>query len=111
MSDILLKGTKKTIISVDYDHVDDAITKFLIEKDALTESMRSEKEKGRSPRYECIPENEWGNDQEQEIEVRPKDLDADDKLDMFCVSTGDILDWMCFEGRVEAGTYLVSICW
>ena len=111
MSNILLKSETKTIISVDYNDVDNAITAFLLEKDALTKSMRSERMRERKPRYECVAENKWGNDSEHEIEVEAKDLDEDDKKDMTYVSTGDILDWMCFEGRVKAGTYLINICW
>jgi hypothetical protein len=100
----LLEGTRKVVVKVDVRDVDDAITKFL-------------KSKGYGDKnfvkygYECIAVNEWSNYQSHTFNVEPEMPDDEDKNDPKNLGTGEILNWMCAEGRVEAGEYLIDIFW
>ncbi len=100
----LLTGTRKVVIEVDYNDLDEAVTTFLKLKNF---SDRNFDKHG----YECIAVNEWSNYQSHTFTVSPNIPDDDEKNDIGGMGTGEILDWMCAENLVEAGEYLVNVCW
>jgi hypothetical protein len=105
----LLTGTKKTIIEVDYDDVDEAVSKFLIEKGVKLK-------KGETKfYYESVAYQEWSNSESHDFDVSKK-LPTPDKQQK--ILNGDlmwslrtILDWMCAEERIEPANYYIAISW
>lgn len=102
MATKLLTGTVKTIVVVDYDDVDKAVNKFF-------------KLKGIDAKSECVCDNEWVNDSSHSFTVKPEPPSTPDKKGIeggdcsYCL--GVILNWMCVEGHIDAGEYLVDISW
>jgi len=111
-----MKTNTKTIIEVDSNDIDLAVTAFLLEKGILNKpdpNLRSWEQK--NVNYECVAEQEWNNDSNYAFTIepnKPEKYDADDIKNgdlMWKLST--ILDWMCLEGVIEKGEYLVSVSW
>lgn len=100
----MLTGTKTVVTKVDYNDLDAAITSFLKEKEY------SGAWSGRHG-YSCVAQNEWCNYQSHSFTVAPKKPTSEDLEDLGGLSTGELLDYMCAEGKVEAGEYLVEIFW
>ncbi len=93
--------TTKIIREVDYISLDDAITEFL-------------KSKGLDKRYESVAYEEWSNYESHSFSVQAKASEGEIKEIMegkLHYKTQDILNWMCAEGKIEEGEYLVSINW
>ncbi len=103
-----MKFTKKTVIEINYGDLDELITDFL-------------KSKGFSEKnfdkygYECVAENEWGNDQSHSFtvsgEIGSYTQKKIDEKDYGSLSTYDLLDWICAEKGIDPGEYLVDVCW
>lgn len=92
---------KKVVFEVDYNDLDDAISDFLVEK-------------GLKGNYECVVCEEWGNDESHSFTVTPR-IRESNKKDIVArnlnYQTAILLDWMCAEGKIEPGEYLVNISW
>lgn len=101
-----MKSKKVTLIEVDYNELDKQVNKFLIKQGV--------KWKHAGDRFECIAEEEWGNDQSHSFDVDGK-IDADDKKRIlggeFSWQTGAILNWMAAEGEIPKGEYKIDVCW
>ena len=100
----MLTINTKTVNEVDYDDVDQAIAEFLKSKGF---------DLGR--RYECVCEEEWQNDMKKEWQIEPN-LPKDYDLKRFAENnfgfrTRTILDWMCADGLIPAGNYLIDVSW
>lgn len=100
-----MKTTKKTILEVDYNELDKSINEFL-------------KEKGIKGEFEVVADEELNNDSQKSFLVDGKEDEFFLKYDLpdikkgkFSFKTGTILNWMCIEGKIEAGEYIVDICW
>ena len=100
----MLKGNKKTVTELEYYQVDTAITDFLLSKGFSKKDMTCSREG-----YVICAENEWSNDSEHSFDVEPEVLE--DQTTLKYVSTNEILNWMCAEGKIEAGEYLINVCW
>jgi len=102
MAQKLLTGTVKTIIEVDYHDVDKAVNEFF-------------KLKGIEGKCECVPDNEWSNDSSHSFNIAPElpSKDDEERIRSCHLSwrIGAILDWMCAEGHIDAGEYIIDICW
>lgn len=96
----MLEGTKKTVVEIEVYDLDKEITEFLKSKGYQEKNFVKYG-------YESVAENEWCNYQHHTftVEPEPHSLGEGD------LSTGEILDWMCAEGQIEAGKYLVSVFW
>ena len=96
---------KRTYIEVDYSDLNEEILSFLQEKFPELEIQE----------YEMVAEQEWGNDEEHTADVKPKLPDQyymnRMKKGNFSFELFNILDWMCYEGKLEEGDYLISISW
>jgi len=95
---------RKSVLEVSYNDIDAEITDFLLSKGFTKKDMTCER-RG----YEICAENEWCNDSEHSFDVEPEPLA--DQTTLKHVSTNEILNWMCAEGKLEAGEYLVDVCW
>lgn len=101
-----MKFSTTTIHKVNYDDFDKAINEFL-------------KEKGAEKRdYEIVADEEFGNDCEKAFDVGKYDwaIPTDEEKESILSgklawSTGKILEWMCQEGKIPSGEYLVEISW
>ena len=111
-----MKTNTKTIIEVDSNDIDLAVTAFLLEKGILNKpdpNVQSWEQK--RVNYESVAEQEWNNDSNYSFTVEPNKPDEDDAEDiaegklMWKLSV--ILDWMCLEGVIEKGDYLISVYW
>lgn len=102
----MLKGTKKSVNEISVRDLDDAITEFLKSKNY---SEKNFDEYG----YEAIAENEWSNYQQHSFTVAPisTDIKSFNYIGGRLPSTDEMLDWMCAEGQIEAGEYLVDCSW
>jgi len=100
----VLTGQEKTVIEVDVREVDTAITDFLRSKNYSDKNLYFHKYG-----YECIAENEWSNYQSHAFTVTPET--PEDPADIEGLSTGEILNWMCAEGLIKQGEYLVDVFW
>lgn len=69
--------------------------------------------------YECVANEEWGNDSQHRFGVNGNLSDFEQKdWDKF-KATGEeetyllrtILDGLCKEGHLAPGTYIISVCW
>jgi len=100
----MLKINTKTVNEVDYNDVDQAITEFL-------------KSKGFDPgrQYDCVCEEEWQNDMKKEWKIEPRLPETYDLKRYaeckFSYRTRSILDWMCADGLIPAGNYLIDVSW
>lgn len=88
---------KKTIIEMDYKELDELISKeFGID-------------------YECVAYEEWSNGESHEFAVEPNTLDEYNsnnlKTGKLHYLTSGLLDELCFQGKLEAGDYLISVSW
>jgi hypothetical protein len=99
---VMLKGTKKTVIEVDYHDVDQVITK----------------EYGRD--YECVAYEEWGNYQDHSLNIKKEPLDEFELEDLERWKSGDkkarcsvyvFLTDLCNQGKIEEGEYLINVFW
>jgi len=100
-----MKTTTKTIRTVDYNELNREIESFLKEKEVSNE-------------FCVVVEECLSNDSSKTFNVDGKLTHSDHKyyipriLDgKFEYQTRTILNWMCSEGRLEAGEYLVEISW
>ncbi len=102
----MLNGTVKTVREVEVRDLDDTITEFLKSKGIQNKNFDKYG-------YESIAENEWGNYQQHSFTVEPKALDPEDLADLqlHLPSTSELLNWMCLEGQLAAGEYLVDCSW
>ncbi len=100
-----MKTTTKTVREIIVSDLDEEITKFLKSQDINTGKYG----------YESIAENEWCNYQYHTFTVDGKvseyDSDMIKNKELKELSTDTILQWMCMEGKIEAGEYLVSVNW
>lgn len=99
-----LKTVTKTIHEVDsYD-----LEQFVAEITGVTD-------------YSFVATEECGNDSIHDFTVKSDpaiyEMNEED-VDKWLASDGrtwitnnDILNWLCVKGHIEAGTYLVSVCW
>ncbi len=101
-----MKYSTTTIHKVNYNDFDAAINDFLKEKGAAKED------------YEIVADEQLGNDCEKAFDIGkydwavPTERDKQEMLkgDLY-YNTSKILEWMCQEGKIEAGEYLVEISW
>ena len=100
----MIKTTTKTVNECEVRDVDNAITLFSKEKDYKEKNFLKWD-------YECIAENEWSNYQQHSFTVEPEMPDTDKLNDIKGLGTGEILNWMCAEGKLPAGEYLVNCSW
>lgn len=97
-----LKSRTETIIRVQYYDLDSFIQEVTGQKD-----------------YECVAGEEWGNDSEHRFNIDGKLSEFDKpEWDKFKAGNGKhnymmqtILDGLCADGHIPAGTYLVSVSW
>jgi hypothetical protein len=65
--------------------------------------------------YECVAEEQWGNDETHEVEVGPQEMQEyyRNKLKerKYEFMLHKLMDQMCFEGKLEAGAYLIEVYW
>lgn len=103
----MLNTTTKTVKEVDYNDLDKAITDFLKSKNFTNKNFDKYG-------YECIAENEWSNYQSHSFPVEPE---LPDKFELKELKEGELpstsclLNWMCADGLIEKGEYLVDIFW
>jgi hypothetical protein len=99
-----LGGDRKVLIEVDYNDLDEAINIFL-------------KSKGVDKEFEFVCDHELSNDVSKTFNVSNKTGSFTEKQESDIISGrfgwrgGDILDWMCREGLIEPGEYLVDVSW
>lgn len=102
-----MKTTQTTVVELDYDELDKKVTKFLKEKGVKWQEHRT--------KYECLSEEEWGNDQSHAFAVDGKNVDKYNKKEIlagnFSFQLPTILDWMVKDGALPAGTYKIDVCW
>lgn len=99
-----MKVNKKTIFEVNYNDLDKAVTEFLKSKGINCGKYG----------YECMDKNEWGNDESHGFNVKKQKLDSYDESGLTenrIPGLYGILNWMCLEGMIEEGEYLVDVCW
>ena len=103
----MITVTKKVVFEVDYNDLDEAITDFLKSKSFTNRNFEKYG-------YESIAENEWSNDCQHSFIVQPELPDEYDQKrlnDNDAPCTGTLLNWMCADGLIEAGEYLVTVSW
>jgi hypothetical protein len=69
--------------------------------------------------YECVPCEEWGNDSQHRFEVDGKMADYQQKTWDKFKKTGDnetfslraIMEGLVKDGHIQAGTYIITVCW
>jgi hypothetical protein len=92
-----LKIEEKSVREVDYHDLD----KFISDEFGI--------------QYECVPYEEWNNYSSHSIDVKPKPLGDHEKAKIsrgdFRYLTGDLLNELCHQGKLEAGEYLINIFW
>lgn len=100
----LLTGKSLTVKVVDYHTVDKVINE---EFPSLSQS------------YECLAEEEWGNDSEHLFYI-DGELDERDQKDVEeTIRTGKtkmyrtqtLLNYLCSQGKIDKGDYLIRISW
>lgn len=98
-----LKTNIKQYIEVNYGDLDEFLTKRF----------------SFDPKYEFVAAEEMGNDSEKSIIVEAE-LDKWDKKHIEEIlktkkwehyETGTLLCYLCEQGEIPAGNYLISICW
>lgn len=100
-----MKTIKKTIFEVDYNEFDRAATEFL-------------KSKGVDVESDVVCDNEWSNDSQHSCTVKNTSDDFFEKYAKPSLLKGElssewqsILQWMCIDGLIEPGEYIIDICW
>jgi hypothetical protein len=97
-------GKRKVVIEIDYNDVDDVITRHFPNMNG---------------RYECVAYEEWGNYQDHSMDIDGQ-LDDDELEDIHeMINTGrwphwrtsDILNYLCKMGVIEPAEYLISVFW
>lgn len=88
---------KKTVIEMGYNELDQLISKeFGID-------------------YECVPYEEWNNDESHQFNVEAESMDAYDlkkfAKQKYDYMTRSLLNELCFRGKIEAGEYIVKVSW
>jgi hypothetical protein len=100
-----MKTKTKTIIEVEYSELDKEIAKFLKRKNLLVDKNG----------FNCVVEEEWSNDSEHSFAVekeQPEDYNMKEiKEGNYHFKVGTILNWMCADGIISSGEYLVTVCW
>lgn len=101
-----MKYQTRTTNFVNYNDLDRAISEFLKEKGA------------KNTEFEIVAYEELGNDSDKAFNIGKYDwavLDEKDKQEILrgnlYFRTGVILEWMCAEGKIPAGDYVVEISW
>jgi hypothetical protein len=102
MSKPTLKVNTVTIHKVDYSDLDDFFRLVYNNK-----------------RIECVPAEEWSNDEAHEFTIDTKPLDKYDAGQVEKVkegkfvhgSTGSLLQDCCVNGLIAPGRYLIEVCW
>lgn len=97
-----LKSTTETVIRVDYYDLDSFIREITGQKG-----------------YSCVADEEWGNDSEHRLKVDCDMVEYDLKnWEAFKIGACNkyymlrtILNGLCFDGHIPAGTYLIRVCW
>jgi hypothetical protein len=103
----MLTVTKKVVLEVDYIDLDEAITTFLKSKSFTNKDFDKFG-------YESTAENEWNNDCQHSFEVYAELPDVYDQEKLSAneePSTNALLNWMCADGLIEPGEYLVNVSW
>ena len=111
-----MKTNKVSLVEVDYNEIDKAVTDFLRKKKILNEpDPNVEWWKQKKINYECVAYEEWGNYQSHTIDI---EAEMPEQYDMDRLNKGNlhyhlrtILNWMCCENEIEAGEYLISVSW
>lgn len=90
-----MKFKEKTIREVDYNDLDEFISQeFGIE-------------------YESIPYEEWNNYESHSLEVEAKEMNKYTKAKMerknYHFILSELLNHLCFTGKLEPGEYLINI--
>lgn len=70
-------------------------------------------------RFECVPNEEWSNDSQHRFAIEGALDDYERKNWELFKSTGKpelfmlrtVLEGLCVEGHIPAGTYLINVCW
>lgn len=97
---IRLKSSTKTIITVDYSDLDDFVQLVTNQKD-----------------YQCVAEEEWGNDSDHEVDVKETPLDDYAAKDWAAFKDGKksgsymiytIMNGLCVDGLIPPGNYLIK---
>ena len=104
MSKYLITGDRKVFVDIDYNDLDKGITKFLKLK------KYSEKNFNKYG-YQSVAKNEWANYQSHTYEVEAEMPTSDELEDIDGLGTGEILNWMCADAKIEPGNYIVNISW
>ena len=104
MSEYLIIGDRKVFIEIDYNDLDKGITNFLKSKEYSNKDFMKYG-------YESISKNEWANYQSHTYDVEAEMPTSDELEDIEGLGTGEILNWMCAEGKIEPGNYIVNISW
>lgn len=101
-----MKITTKTIHEVDYNDLDEAISEFLKEKGAA------------KTEFKIVAYEELGNDSAQTFSIGgydwavPKEKEKAEILKgKLHYKTSSIMEWMCSEGKIPSGDYVIEICW
>lgn len=114
-----MKTKTKTVIEVSYSELDKAITAFLAGHGLYEKlwgvSYNPDSTKA-CPRAYCFcASEEVGNDTSHEYTVEAEQPESYEMADFqageWHYKTGVILNWMCAEGKLEAGEYVVEVCW
>ena len=103
----MFKGTQKQVTEIEVRDLDDAITEFLKSKGFTNKNFDKYG-------YEAIAENCWNNYEEHSFDVSPSlpdDYDLERMGRNEAPDTSTLLDWMCADGLIEAGEYLVDCSW
>lgn len=97
-------GKRKVVIEVDYNDVDDLITRNF-------PNMKG-------GQYECVAYEEWGNYEDHSMDINGKlDYGLEDIHKMMDsgiwphYQTSTILNYLCSLGVIEPAEYLISIFW
>lgn len=101
-----MKYQTRTTNFVNYNDLDRAISEFLKEKGA------------KNTEFEVVAYEELGNDSDKAFNIGKYDWAVPDEKDKqeilrgnLYFRTGPILEWMCAEGKIPAGDYVVEISW
>ena len=102
---VTLKIETKTIHAIDSFNLDNFIQEYLpqyLSNTTLTEEAK---------RYECIPNEEWGNDSDHEFDVCAEEDLLEDTGNRLDYRLYDILNLLCAKGHIAPGSYLIKVCW
>lgn len=99
-----LHPDEEVVINIDYYDIDEMVTEFLREKGFHNQNFDKHG-------YECVAYEEWSNYEEHSFDVVADTTDILELGDRLHYKLGDILNWMCAEGKLRAGTYLIKVFW